>query len=148
MVQGDLKKLAVDAVLVPCDADGNTHRGFMPLLGAVEKTTYGEGLVRVSTFTGAVRWEGRGGSGAVYHGDDAGPQVWLPSTTIQTRVDADGLFAAAKWALPLAHCPPTARGAALSRSIKARSACRTRADFSGRARHLQWCDAAMPYGTS
>lgn len=99
VVQGDLTALAVDAVIVPCDADGNVHAGFGPLLAAagveLGQTTFGEGFVSV----GAYRAQSDAGLHAVRLGAAGERQVWLLDTTLATRGDVATLVSAVRVAI-------------------------------------------------
>ena len=94
VLQGDLTALAVDAVLVPCDADGNVHAGFGPLLAEagvdITQTTFGEGFVKV----GAYRAQVGDDAGTVWLGNAGERQVWLLDTTVGTRRDVATLVSA------------------------------------------------------
>lgn len=90
VVQGDLIALAVDAVIIPCDADGNANAGFLPLLGSTEETTYGPGHVRVPEFADLSRQH----DGLAQLADVDDRQVWILDTTRVTRRTASGLVAA------------------------------------------------------
>ena len=99
VVQGDLTALAVDAVLVPCDAEGNVHAGFVPLLteAGVElmHTTFDEGFVKVGAYVEQVDET----ASAVCLGIAGERQVWLLDTTVETREDVEALVAAVVCAL-------------------------------------------------
>lgn len=90
VVQGDLTALAVDAVVIPCDSQGNAHEGFLPLLGSVEPSTYLPGFARVPAFAD----RGDGLEGPVRLAGVDGRQVWLIDTTARTHGTAATLVAA------------------------------------------------------
>ena len=94
VVQGDLTALAVDAVLVPCDRDGNVHAGFATLLVEagvdITQTTFGEGFVKVGPYRAQVG----GNAEAAWLGNAGERQVWLLDTTVATRGDVAALLSA------------------------------------------------------
>lgn len=99
VVQGDLTALAVDAVLVPCDGDGNVHAGFGSLLTAagadLVQTTFGDGFVKVGTYAAQVDEA----VSTVCLGIAGERQVWMLDTTVETREDVEALVSAVVCAL-------------------------------------------------
>jgi hypothetical protein len=98
VLQGDLTKLALDDVLIPCDSEGNFHKGFASLVGDDEH--------EIATFKPAdyrrhKSFTERSGDDVVKTTPDSDPSTrgWLVDTSIRPDSSVDSLMSRLQAAL-------------------------------------------------